>query len=162
MVLKALGVNPLLVVKSNSNSDGVLGYLKIAFLFFRNRFGFTIFITVSWFFLLVFFLFSLCFEHPGKWGYSAADSTVFAIPISSHFAYTFLTMSLKLDALDGRIVKATSADDEVSSAFNRSKIGFNFLNFNVIVSERDRFAGELLTVEGYIYVVTHVISLERI
>jgi hypothetical protein len=162
MVLEALGINPFLVIKSDPDSNGVLRYFQVALLLFRDGFTFSVFNPISWFFLLVFFLFSFSFEHPGKWGHSAADSTVLAIPVGCNFTDSFLTVSLKLDALDRGIVKAASTDNEVSATFNRSEVRLNFLNFDIVISERDGSAGELLPIKSHVHVVTHVVSLEGI
>lgn len=165
MILEALSVNPLLIIESNSNSDGVLGNLQLVFLLFRRSFSRRCFdnflIFRSRFFLLVFlFLVAFSLKHPREWRDSAADGAVFAVPVSSHFTDSFFAVSLKLDALDGGVIQSATTDDQVSSTFNRSKVRLYLLDLNIIVSERDGPACELLSVKSNIDIVTHVISLE--
>jgi len=165
VILEALGVNPLLIIKGDSDSDGVFSYFEMHLVFLIDQSAFLDFLIafssrIFWF--LFFLLFSLCLEHPGEGRHGAADGTVFAIPVSRHFTDAFLTVGLELDTLDRCVVQATSADDEVSASLNRPEVRFNFLNLNIVVSERDGLARELLSVESHVHIVAHVVRLESV
>jgi len=165
VVLETLSVNPLLIIKGNSDSDRVFGHFEMHLILLADHNTFLDFLirfrsiqVLFLFFLLV----SLCFEHPGEGRHGAADGTVFAIPVSRHFTDPFFAVGLELDALDRCVVQAASAYDEVGASFNRSEVGFNFLNFNIVVPERDGLASELLSVESHVHVVAHVVRLESV
>jgi len=107
VILEALGVNPLLIIKGDSDSDGVFSYFEMHLVFLIDQSAFLDFLIAfssRFFWFLFFLLFSLCLEHPGEGRHGAADGTVFAIPVSRHFTDAFLAVGLELDTLDRCVV----------------------------------------------------------
>jgi hypothetical protein len=160
VVVEFESINPLLIVECQLNVDYLFHlrfWLRLSYsrsfliLTFSDR-GVLLFLLLLLFSIinrLIFFL----IEQPAISRHRDSQRLELLIPISSNLTEAFAIFRGESDALRASIIQSFTNNLNVSATERWSKVWLDSLDLNVVVSEIDWFARELLAVERNIHVV---------